>query len=226
MEVNNNEIRNSFFNYLDLYGENYPEDTLEYIKYNFEHDINFEEVSSVMYQIYTKLGLVSKYSNRYFGFMEELINHFNIDQNIVEVAGGYFPIFAEELGKLQRSGSITVYDPNLVVNNLGRLVLKKETFHLGTNIDNCNLIVGISPCESTGTIIKKANSEHKEFFIAMCGCDHSPSSIYRPSYYNWESYIYDLIDASIDENASIETVYINERYEYPYPILMKKYNHK
>lgn len=222
------EIEEKLESFFQIHASNYPKDILDLIQNTIEDDTYLENIGDIVYQIYTNLELIPKENNRYFGFLRELNNHFDIHQNIIEVAGGLLPVFGKELGKMQTSGTVTVYDPLLVVESFGTLKLKKEKFSMDTNIDSSNLLVGISPCEATESIILKSNQEHKELFLALCGCDHTPHDYgYGYSYYRWESYVYHLVESTLDDNAYVDVTYLdNNNYYYPYPILMKKYNRK
>ncbi len=98
------------------------------------------------------------------------------DINILEVGGGFYPVFAQYVSNLQREskglGSITVYDPRLITEEVEGLKLHKEKFTSGMDMTPYNLCVGILPCEAIRLIIREATSNEKDFFIAMCGCTH------------------------------------------------------
>lgn len=221
------EVEEKIESFFQTHASNYPKDILELIQSTIENDPYLENIGDIVYQIYTNLELIPKEENRYFGFLKELNHHFDIHQNIVEVAGGCLPVFGRELGRMQTDGTVTVYDPLLVVESFGTLKLKKEKFNMDTNIDSCNLLVGISPCDATETLIVKSNQEHKELFLALCGCDHTPYDYgYGYSYHRWENYVYHLLESPLDDGAYVETSYLDNNYYYPYPILMKKYNKK
>ncbi len=95
---------------------------------------------------------------------------------VLEIGGGCFPAFSKYFDEFQREhnmgGTITTYDSRLITNKLGNIKLHKENLYEDMSVQSYDLIVGIMPCDAKELIVKKATLEHKEFFIAMCGCTH------------------------------------------------------
>lgn len=160
--------------YLNQYRDKYSPGAIEYILHNFlaHEDLNGE--ADIMMQIYDCLGLLDKSENYYLGFAEMVGKKYGLDCHFLEVGGGYFPAFSYHMDQLQTeansSGTITVYDPKLIVTGLGNVRLRHSMFTLETPISEFDVLVGIMPCDATKIMIKKATKEHKEFYIAMCGC--------------------------------------------------------
>lgn len=222
------EAQRKILDFLSTYGDMYPAHVKRELIKCLKEDTELEVVADFIYQLYSHFELIPQETNRYFGLLNKLSNNYDVNCDILEIGGGFFPAFAKELSNIQQRGSVTVYDPRLVVLNFENLRLVKNSFSHETDIDGYDLLVAICPCSATETIIEKANNEHKEFFIALCGCDHTPyaGEYYGYSYTRWENYILDKLENTLEDNAYVDVDYIDRKYEYPYPVLMKKYQSK
>jgi len=162
-----------FYRYLMHYGNRYSESTRAFLKENFLKITEIGYIPDVLEQLYAKFGMFSEEENTYLGFAKMIGDVYGYDINILEVAGGYYPIFSQYIDDFQQkenNGTITVIDPLLVIEKLGKVSLQKKEFSHDMNVSDFDLLVGICPCEATEEIIKSAVINKKEFFIAMCGC--------------------------------------------------------
>ena len=165
-----------------LYKYNYSEYERFGVLLNiFDYTANESDICS---QIRAYLGLDKGCKDAYMGYLQILKKYFTLDRDIVEVGAGHFPIMSHYIDNEQikiKKGTITAYDPKLVVSSLGNISLQKKEFTLNTPIKNSSLLFGISPCQATDIIVKKSCMEETEFFISMCFCPPYNGD-YRPLY--------------------------------------------
>ena len=224
--IGNNDTRlnDAIKLHIDTYGHLYSDYALEYILDASKNDLKFEDKGDIMRQIYASIGALPDEINLYKGLLEIIKNNFRIDKNIIEVAGGCYPILSKYIDDEQQQigkGTITVYDPQLVTNKLGNIKLMREDFTMSTPIDGCDLFMSFAPCEVTECFIKKATQAKKEFIVALCGC--VPSNQGNYGYYqfpeSWYGEIYNLAEKSIDDNFELSVSYFDSNYGYDYPII-------
>ena len=140
-------------------------------------------------------GLIKPGYNQYLLYLKMLVNNFSINCNIIEVGGGIIPIFAKYVAQEQLKtgfGTITVYDPKLLSSNnseYSNMLLYKEPVTSKTDLSKYDLVIGIMPCLGTDITLKLIEEYSKDFFIVLCGCDHTKYDLnnhgnygYRPSY--------------------------------------------
>ncbi len=193
-----------FINYLNKYQDFYSENAIDFLLENFLLPMPIESSPDILKQIYDVLGLLNPEENCYLQLAKLIGNLYGWDSHVLEIGGGFYPSFSRHMDLLQQanngSGTITTYDPRLVVSSLGNIKLHKEEFKKEMLVESYDLIVGIMPCEATSMIIRKAIQENKEFFIAMCGCIHYegiqvPRGMFGPipiTYNQYEAKIYEL----------------------------------
>lgn len=228
MELTINEKKQfykKFKLYMEKYGAFYSDVALAHIFNTFGTDLASNARTDIMNQIYAEIGLLPEANNIYKGFMNVLSKEHDLDCNILEIGGGFFPIMAKYIDEEQQKigkGTITVYDPMLVTKKLGNIKLIKENFtHLDT-VNQYDLIIGIAPCEATEFIIKKAAEEGKTFFVALCGCTHFThwhNPFRMPTLEDWCEYIYSKARDTIDEDSELSVKYLDSKCGYPYPII-------
>lgn len=219
---------NMFRKYLKEYGTGYSDTSRNFIKKNFLKITEPGETPAILVQLYAKFGMLTEAENIYLGFSKMIGERYGWDAKILEVGGGFYPIFSKYIDDEQTKnglGKITVIDPVLVTNKLGNVKLQKKAFSHNMNVSDFDLLVGICPCEATTEIIKSAVINKKEFFIAMCGCTHFP--MYDiPFFYN-QSYLYHMwveeIVALAKEQEEDGFEVIQETVDnFPYPIISSK----
>lgn len=150
--------------FLKKYGKNYPETAYEYIK-DWYNTTNEEADVDIIKQIYSYTRVVDDEYDIYKGFSTLIDQNFNINSNILEVAGGFVPALANRINEIQNSGSITVYEPNLVMSTLGKVKLVKEKFTEHTDIKSYDLVCALYPCDATALTLEKACVEKKDFIL-------------------------------------------------------------
>ena len=151
------------FNYIE------KEQIINSLKY--ENYTEWGKHNHICMQIYDELGLLPDSINPYKAFAELINETFNIkDKNIVEIGGGNIPRLAKRINKMQDTGTITVYDPNLYIseNKIDNLKLVKRRFSSVTNVSGADLLIGLLPCGSSSIIVKAATRYNKDFMITLC----------------------------------------------------------
>lgn len=208
----------------------YSQAEIEYIRQNAGCGAYGFYNSAILRQIYAELDLIPPEKNLYLGFINLLERSFDINQNIIEVGGGYIPKLSEYLALKQKQGTITVYDPKLLTTetNIPNLILKKEKFTENTSLEGIGLQIACMPCEATELTIKKACENNIDFMIALCsGSEHEKDNYYSYDYdseLEWESrmictaheYVQkyglgQLNEASLKDYGSLYPVLYNKR---------------
>lgn len=213
-------------NYLLKYGSNYPQDLLKYIIEHYGKDLD-KEMPDPINQIYDATGLYTKEENPYLQYLKLIKDYFDIRGNILEIGGGFYPSLASHIADEQirlKSGTITVYDKNLVTTSLKNIKLIKRDFTTEDDINNFDLLVGIMPCQATSLIIKKANESGKEFFLALCGCTHFSREylmFHQPTLESWFEHIRNIYYKTNIDDANLIEIISPTKYN-KYPILIKK----
>jgi len=183
-------------------------------------------IPDIMRELFGELNLFKENENIYDGYIELLQDNFDINQNIIEVAGGIIPVLGKRLATMQDSGSVTVYDPRLgtTTTNIPNLSLKKEKFSASTKLSKSGLIIAFMPCEATETIIRSACQNNKDFMIAMCeGGPHGDIYDFYEDEEEWLSSMLSYADRLIEDNnmGTLQKTYLKE-YKDPYPVIWNK----
>lgn len=204
---------------MKVYGSLYEEPEREFIKINFLNSYFAEGVDiDIMNQVYETIGLFDNYPNLYKANLKYLMDCYDINTDILEVGGGYVPAFAKKLSDNQQSGSVSVIDPLLIVNQFGNLRLYRENFTEETDVSKFKLLVGIQPCEATIPMIKSANKNNLDMYMMLCGCTHF-EDVERYSYITygmWVNYIEQIMKNTIPDNRTYSFDNVEEA---PYCIL-------
>ena len=215
------------FEFMNEYGDLYPEIERSFLKKHLLTDMNLaekdKEVLSVVVQVYKFLRICPEATKIYDDHFDEIKKHFSIDGNICEIGGGRLPSFANMVAEEQLKtgkGTITVYDPGLVFLEPIHLniSLHKDYFTKDTAVSNYDLLVGIHPCEATEIIIDSAFKNDKDFYVAMCNCKHDGFN--SPKVYQ-EHVIDHAKELANQYNREIEVTSL-DRSTYNYPIIYSK----
>lgn len=131
--------------------------------------------------------------------------------------------YVDDYQRQTSAGTITAYDPELIVAKLGNINLKKECFSKESDVSNSDFIFGFLPCEATEDIILAANAEKKPFAITLCGCTHFGNFGFNSfvSYDNWVNHVLWLSEETRRDDGKIELTYFDSSCDYPHPIIMK-----
>ena len=143
----------------------------------------------VLRELFDEVGLLPDEENMYETFIQEINNQFDIKNNhIVEVGGGIFPRLAKRISLKQNLGTITVYDPRLDLEEKSneKMILKREEFTGKQSIENCNLIIGLMPCQGINPLLDAAVAYNKDFMVWFCeGGPHGDYYDYFEDDYEW-----------------------------------------
>lgn len=143
------EKRAAFNGYMETYGDKYHCCTACGIERGFGDD--YHDVGTSLYQIYDFLGgIIPDDENEYIAYANFLKSHFPIAGNWIEIGGGPYPSLSIYIEKAQRaigSGTVTVYDQELVTTDVTGINLISENFKLLTPIPEANLLFGRQSCE-------------------------------------------------------------------------------
>ena len=219
---------NMFRKYLKEYGQNYSDTFREFIQENFLKLTEPGETPDILFQLYCKFGMIPEEQNIYMGFAKMIGEKYGWNNRILEVGGGYYPIFSKYVDDEQQksgSGTITVMDPVLVTDKLGKVKLQKQEFSRDMDVSDFELLIGICPCEATKEIISSALFNKKEFFIALCGCTPSQSYAmpcfggYDFVYRMWVNAVYSLAKKQEEDGFEVVKQHVDN---FPYPIISSK----
>ncbi|MEG0021661.1 MAG: hypothetical protein RSB77_00655 [Bacilli bacterium] len=224
IDIKKEELKAKVYNYLKIYGDLYPEGIKELIEKEY---MNKPE-ADVFMELYATLDLYKPEENPYKGIANIIENKFGVDNNILEIAGGCYPTLGEEIDKRQakiNKGTITVYDPCLLMTNLGNIKLHKENFYFLEKPEQYDTLVGVAPCSATISLIENAMSKGKNLLVSPCSCPHFPSW-YEPGLYDdekeWFRYVYNVIRMYDNNQGKLETEYLETSYDYRYPVYTYK----
>ena len=228
------KLQKKFAAFKEKYAQSYRKQAWEYIEENFFTSIDSDETPDILMQIYSELGITPKSGNFYRKHLNLIKKLFPIDGNVIEIASGRIPALANMLAKEQLrigKGTITIYEPLLIemTPKHPNMELHQEYFNHETDVSKADLLVGVMPCEVTETILESAISNDKDFYVAMCGCVHSPmASMYpfgydiSPEYYQEEVISKaEMLLKKYGENSTLEVTRL-KNHPINYPILYNK----
>ena len=146
--------------YMNKHGNMYNDEIKRILDQNFIDNIGNRQIYSVFTQLYDRFGAFREDENYYVEHLNKIKNIFNIDCNVIEIGAGCCPTFASRIAREQfkiNRGTITVYDPNLIIGSVDKyenMKLCKTKFEYDTDISKYDLVVGIMPCLCTNNIIE------------------------------------------------------------------------
>lgn len=226
--------------FLDAHLESYTDREIAYIRRNYlslRRNPYGRYTGDVLRQIYDELDLYptiveieqtnssNTVGNMYDGFVKLLEENFDIDRDIVEVAGGVIPTLAKKIALKQKNGTITVYDPRLMhLQNLpANLILEPQSFRSNTPIPTAKMIISFMPCEATPTVITSARQNKLDFMIGLCEGGTRKNYEWLETTDEWLGYMTYLAERTVKENdlgtLAIESL---EKYGNPYPVIYNK----
>lgn len=213
--INEQKIKEELKEYLDKYGSYYSKEQLEFISEEFINYAGNDQAPDIILQINSYLGLDSL-GDIYHIFLNHLENDCDINCDILEVACGIYPAFGVLLSNQQRSGTITVMDPEVITMEYSNIKAVKESFTEDTDLSNYNLICSIMPCRVTNDMIKSANRQDKDLYLELCGCIDSKISTYNYNYMIMLKNYEKLLKQTLPYNRSYEIKYVDDL---PYNII-------
>lgn len=217
-------LYHQILNFLKDHEEDYTDEEKDFILKNYTWGRKKDLVSDILRQIYDELNLLEDSQNIYTGFIDLLEEHFDINQNIIEIGGGKIPSLGKRLALRQKSGTVTVYDDKLISTHtdIPNLSLIKRRLSPREIIKEANIIIGFMPCEGTETAIKLAENNKLDFMIAFCEGSCQNEDFDMPTE-DWEQrMIYEAKKASSIANlGTVKKTYML-KYQNPYPIIYNK----
>lgn len=222
------EYKRRVNDFLDAHVDQYTEREINYIRRNIFHPMTKEYIyysADILRQIYDELGLLPSEKNIYLGFLKLLEDNFDIDRNIVEVAGGRIPCLAKRIAIKQKTGTITVYDPRLIptIPREENMILKRQSFNTKTPVTGAQLIIGVMPCDATIAAVEAACDNNIDFMFALCEGGDRSGYEWLETDEEWIGYIKYIAGNGVKNNdmgtlhqASLES------YGSPYPVIYNK----
>lgn len=226
--INEEEYKKRINKFLEDHKEAYTEQERKFIKRNAEwafRSNNGFYTSSLLRQILAETNLLEDHKNMYKGFLKKLEDHFDINRDIVEVAGGIFPSLAKMIALKQKTGTITVYDPRIVVPDKcpDNLILKKQSFNSNTQIPTAQMLIAFMPCDATMDVIESACKNNVDFMIGLCEGGSRKGYGYLETDEEWIGTVESIVSEGMEE-TDMGTLGIATLKEYgnPYPIIYNK----
>lgn len=213
------KLHNNLKEYLDLYGEFYPEGAVDFIKKNFLSEKFFLEDIDIMSQVYQLTGTYEMFPcNPYLNYLREMKKSFDLDRDLLEVGSGFYPAMAKIISDIQTKGSITAMDYDSVISELGKIRILKKYFTVDTDVSQYEMLYGIMPCEATIPMIYSANKNDKDLFIGLCGCTHfeNPGSMPFITSQMWFDYVESIVKKTLPKDRKYEMYSKNDIY---YPMI-------
>lgn len=172
-------------------------------------------VNTLILQVYEEIGISDLLPNNvYRNFIEHIKSDCDIDTDLLEVGAGVIPSLAKSLKCEQKSGSITVIDPIIKIENYGNLRIIKDKFDEYTDTDKYKLIYGNYPCGATAQMIKSSFLNDIDMYLSLCGCTEGSS------YTFYCEYLKDLNRLLIELSSGTKRKYeILEYDDLPYPVI-------
>lgn len=222
----NKKAQTLFDTFLRKYSNKYDPFVLNCIKHNFYNGIGQRTGFYQIFQIYSELGIFNDEDNPYVAYLNNFKSHFDVGCNILDVASGHIPAFANLLAKEQLKigkGTVTIYDPVIVYDKpkYPNMKMYHEKFTMKTDIKDYDIITGIFPCEATEIMLDQACKYNKDFYIALCGCvpDDYRYDEFLPEDFH-DELIYQANSLLNGELVSVDR--LDNKYEIDNPILYYK----
>jgi len=229
--ITKEEVQRRYRIFMSRYGNKFSDELKKEMDIHFVRRVGKFDNPTVFYQLYDYFGIVPDDINMYIYHLNNIKEKFNINSDILEIAGGSYPSFARRVAREQMKigvGTITVYDPKLVTNHsykYNNLKLHPEVFTSSIDVSDYDLLVGIMPCKASDEMIEAIYKYKRDFYIAFCGCNSlNYNSFFTgmalPSYYNQ----IDELKCICEENNLGDLVieYIPDKYNIEYPIVYNK----
>lgn len=227
------EIEKLYLEHMKNNRSKYDPGLVRFMERDFMNSIGQHRVFSEFTQMFDEFEAIDPRDNMYFYHLQKLKENFDIGCNILEIGGGAIPSFAKKIAREQikmGTGTITVYDPRLIVSNypeFNNMTLYRTEFDSTIDISKYDLITGIMPCMGTDEFLDAVRACKKDFYMALCGCDHFADrfgyyqfGFYRPSYNDYLNIANDICEEC--DLGELVIDYLPDEFEISYPIIYNK----
>ena len=223
-------VEEAYQEYKKNYEHFYSEKAKQYIEDNFFKEAYKTSNMDILMQLYSELGLDIGKHTFYDEHLERINSIFGLDRDIIEVASGYIPAFANKIAKKQLAlnrGTITIYEPELFEEKAkySNMTIHKEKFTEQTKINKDSLGIGILPCDATEAMIRNFCKNNMDFYIAMCNCNHKSNNIFPT--YQYQNKMVDLAESLLEKYSNhqkkLKIDYLDDEFFFGYaPIIYTK----
>ena len=223
-------VEEAYQEYKENYEHFYNEKARKYIEDNFFNGANRTSNMDILMQLYSELGLDIGKHTFYDEHLERINSIFGLDRDIIEVASGYIPAFANKIAKKQLAlnrGTITIYEPELFEEKAkySNMTIHKEKFTEQTKINKDSLGIGILPCDATEAMIRNFCKNNMDFYIAMCNCNHKSNNIFPT--YQYQNKMVALAESLLEKYSNnqkeLKIDYLDDEFVFGYaPIIYTK----
>ena len=223
-------VEEAYQEYKEKYEHFYSEKAKQYIEDNFFNGANRTSNTDILMQLYSELGLDIGKHTFYDEHLERINSIFGLDRDIIEVASGYIPAFANKIAKKQLAlnrGTITIYEPELFEEKAkySNMTIHKEKFTEQTKINKDSLGIGILPCDATEAMIRNFCKNNMDFYIAMCNCNHKSNNIFPT--YQYQNKMVALAESLLEKYSNnqkeLKIDYLDDEFVFGYaPIIYTK----
>ena len=223
-------VEEAYQEYKKNYEHFYSEKAKQYIEDNFFKEAYKTSNMDILMQLYSELGLDIGKHTFYDEHLERINSIFGLDRDIIEVASGYIPAFANKIAKKQLAlnrGTITIYEPELFEEKAkySNMTIHKEKFTEQTKINKDSLGIGILPCDATEAMIRNFCKNNMDFYIAMCNCNHKSNNIFPT--YQYQNKMVALAESLLEKYSNhqkeLKIDYLDDEFVFGYaPIIYTK----
>lgn len=206
--------------FIKEYGSGYDPLTLQTLIFDFS-DV-MEKRKDIAAPVRSFLGLEKDEKDRYKGYFKYLKDNFDITGNVLEIGCGTFPVLAhyvDEHQKLNNSGSIEAFDPLLCVSELGTITLRKQAFNEDVDISNKDFAYAFALKGYYEEFIRIMNHNKLPFCIGLSRYKAEGFKEYE-DYYN---FLLNYAKETKEDDGIVEMTYLDENYDYEFPIISKKF---
>ena len=163
--------------FIKKHGNSYPKSVLNFIDAAFLESLDNVCDVDILMQVKQAIGVKHDIPSYYEAHLQKIMENFDIGCNVVEIASGRYPALANLVATEQLKigkGTITLYDPLLIPMGpeFPNMTIKRKYFSTKTNIKDYDLLISTMPCRITDAILETAAVNHKDFYVALCSCDH------------------------------------------------------
>ena len=225
-------LNNKFNDFLNEHRSSMDINTFNFLSREFNCAVtHYPYIVGPLAQVCSELKIDKKGDNDFYEeHFNKLKDNFDLGCNVLEVCSGILPVFSNLIAAHQIKigvGTITAFDPKLFMqmSKYKNMKLHKEKVTLQTDISGFDLVTAILPCEATEDVLTLACQNQKDFYIALCGCEHGNDE-YEDYMYSQPHYerMINVAKKLVKENNNGTLVIdkLSDKYNYDYPILYNK----